>query len=167
MIDYNDLIELSDSDEDIGAGQTSRAIVTASKESKESKSKTEPESNTTTPDIRCVVIYSTERLTADERTVKFIDYCCYKDFFNDQHLNLENRFSIYETNLPDTYNLIAKNNKIKKQDFIDFFTRHNFTGDIQYIFSCIDLNNDKIIHWEEFFLFFYRYIKKIVTYEEI
>jgi mRNA-degrading endonuclease HigB of HigAB toxin-antitoxin module len=161
MIDYNDLIELSDSDEEF----ETRLIESTTVESNTVKQQNKQIESI--PDIRCVVIYSTELLTADERKIKFIDYCCSKEFFNDEHLNLENQFSIYETNLPDTYNMMAKNDKIKKKDFIDFFIRSGFTGDIQYIFNCIDLNNDRVIHWEEFFLFFYPYIKKIVTHEEI
>lgn len=110
-----------------------------------------------------LTVYSDHRARSDKRLVAFVDFCCEKKLFHDQHLNLADRDAIFETGLPETFESICKNKKgISKQNFIRYFRQQQYSGDLKYLFQQLDRRRHGLISWEDFADFFFPFIRKVV-----
>ena len=116
--------------------------------------------------IKRMVIYSEAREKSDQRLIDFVNFCCQNQLFNDQHLDLDNRFSIFETGLPDTFSQIAGGNYIRKTDFTQYFEQLGFMGDLGFVFKTFDRKKKNKVTWKDFADFFFPFIRKIVVQEQ-
>jgi hypothetical protein len=99
----------------------------------------------------------------DDKINKFIKFCIDKQLFNDSFYDYGNIFSVVATNLPDTFAKLSKGDEIVKKDKfkVAFQKKFSFTGDIDYIYNNIDVDNKGYITWEKFKEFFLPYVKNI------
>ena len=118
------------------------------------------------PAIKYTVMYSEKRDEADPKIIRFIDFCIKRQLFNDQTMDLSNRFAIFETQLPDTFDSISVKGKIKKRQFFDYFLGElQYPGgidELRFIYQKIDRKKKGVISWTDFSSFFIPFIRRVI-----
>jgi hypothetical protein len=113
--------------------------------------------------ITGIVVAENDKLLDDEDISEFIKFCIKHRLFDDTFYDLSNIYSVIATKLPYTFNDITKGKQsINRVDFIKIFqNRFKYTGNISYVFDCMDSKKISAITWEEFRDFFLPFVRNI------
>lgn len=94
----------------------------------------------------------------NKETINFVDFCINRSYFINENLDVNNIYSVLLTRLPETFYLINNTESVKKYQFIECFKYKNYYGDLNDIFKSMDIDNDGIINFADFFAIFLIYV---------
>jgi hypothetical protein len=115
-------------------------------------------------DVQEIILIQKENIESDEPRIRdFIKFCLDKGHFDNTFYDYGNAFSVVATKLPVTFEkMTTDGDNIDKTVFIKVFKEtFGFTGDIEYIYGLIDIDDKEYISWEEFTDFFLPFVKYV------
>ena len=158
LIDISDeeSIYLSD-----GSDQSEEDIIEESESEFENKQIIED-----TGSVKTMYLIHNEKIDSDDPNIsQFLKFCINKGLFDNTFYDMHNSFSVVATKLPQTFEkLSCDGNDIHKKSFIKTFkTEYGYTGDITFIYKCLDKENKGFITWDEFIDFFLPFVQYITV----
>jgi len=115
---------------------------------------------------KAIYLIRNENLDSENPKIsEFLKFCIHEGLFDNTFYDWHNSFSVFATKLPKTFEkLSGDNNGIQKKNFITKFKKDfGFSGDINFIYNCLDSDKKGFITCEEFIDFFLPYIQYVTV----
>lgn len=133
---------------------------------KEDGDDSEDDNNNSKHNSKTIYLIHNEQIDSEDPNIsEFLKFCINKGLFDNTFYDMHNAFSVVATKLPQTFEKLSSGKKdIRKRTFIKTFkTEYGYSGDISFIYSCLDIENKGFITWDEFVDFFLPFVQYITV----
>ncbi len=159
------LIEMSDNEDEYNSEDNKTTIQNESnnEDKQDNLNNKSDELNSGKNDKDEIIYIQKDNIESDDPLImKFVAFCIKKRLFDDTFYDFGNKFSIVATKLPTTFDLMSKDgSRIEKEEFVKYFTKQKFKGDLEHIFNSIDDGDKGYVTWEDFIEFFVPFVKNV------
>lgn len=115
---------------------------------------------------KSVYLIHNEQIDSDDPNIsEFLKFCINKGLFDNTFYDMHNAFSVVATKLPQTFEKLSSGKEeLHKKSFIKTFkTEYGYSGDISFIYDCLDTEKKGFITWDEFVDFFLPFVQYITV----
>jgi hypothetical protein len=95
----------------------------------------------------------------------FLQFCIDNGLFDNTFYDTHNALSVVATKLPRTFEKLSKDGEdINKKTFIRKFKQEfGYSGDLNFIYNCIDPKKKGFVTWDDFVDFFLPYVQYVTV----